>query len=66
MALLPEGDHYGLIWTMTPACALQLAGQNDREFLAELAPHRSNTIRGPIREAKYVLSAGHGAWLLPG
>ena len=37
MALLPEGDHYALIWTMTPERAAQLTCQADHEFLANLA-----------------------------
>ena len=37
MALLPEGDHYGLVWTMTPERASQLTQQTDREFLVNLA-----------------------------
>jgi 2-octaprenyl-6-methoxyphenol hydroxylase len=36
MALLPEGDHYALIWTMTPERAAQLTCQADHEFLANL------------------------------
>ena len=37
MALLPEGDHYGLVWTATPARAEALQAQDDETFLAELA-----------------------------
>jgi len=37
MALLPEGDHYGLVWTATPQRAEALLALDDRLFLAELA-----------------------------
>ena len=37
MALLPEGDHYGLVWTTTPAHGRTLAAMPDSEFLAALA-----------------------------
>ena len=39
MALLPEGDHYGLVWTMTPAAAERALALPDDAFLAELATH---------------------------
>ncbi|MEO8304287.1 MAG: FAD-dependent monooxygenase [Betaproteobacteria bacterium] len=37
MALLPEGDHYGLVWTATPDRAEALQALDDASFLAELA-----------------------------
>jgi len=37
MALLPEGDHYGLVWTATPERAQSLLAEDDGAFLAELA-----------------------------
>jgi len=37
MALLPEGDHYGLVWTTTPEQGKALAAMPDSEFLAALA-----------------------------
>ena len=37
MALLPEGDHYGLVWTATPERAQALQAEDDEAFLAELA-----------------------------
>jgi 2-octaprenyl-6-methoxyphenol hydroxylase len=37
MALLPEGDHYGLVWTATPDRAKALQAEDDEAFLAELA-----------------------------
>jgi len=39
MALLPEHDGYGLVWTATPARAQELLGLDERAFLAELARH---------------------------
>jgi 2-octaprenyl-6-methoxyphenol hydroxylase len=37
LALLPEGDHYGLVWTMTPAAAERALALPDAAFLSELA-----------------------------
>ena len=34
MALLPEGDHYGLVWTLTPERAQALLALDDDDFLA--------------------------------
>ncbi len=39
VALLPEGDHYGLIWTMTPERAERLLVDDDASFLQQLARH---------------------------
>src|SRR4029078_9793758 len=39
LALLPEGDHYGLVWTMTPAKAERMLAESDGAFLAALAQH---------------------------
>jgi 2-octaprenyl-6-methoxyphenol hydroxylase len=36
MALLPEGDHYGLVWTATPERAEALLAIDDGLFLGEL------------------------------
>lgn len=36
IALLPEGDHYGLVWTMTPQRAEVALAQDESEFLAAL------------------------------
>src|SRR6266513_413596 len=36
MALLPEGDHYGVVWTMTPERAQQVLALADDAFLAAL------------------------------
>jgi 2-octaprenyl-6-methoxyphenol hydroxylase len=37
IALLPEGDHYGVVWTMTPERAQQMLALADDAFLAALA-----------------------------
>jgi 2-octaprenyl-6-methoxyphenol hydroxylase len=42
IALLPEGDHYGLVWTATPERAKALQAENDDAFLAELARRFAN------------------------
>jgi 2-octaprenyl-6-methoxyphenol hydroxylase len=39
IALLPEHDGYGLVWTATPARAQELLAFSDDEFLGELARH---------------------------
>ena len=39
MALLPEHEGYGLVWTATPARAQELLALSDAKFLAELARH---------------------------
>src|SRR6185295_13761730 len=39
MALLPEHDRYGLVWTATPDRARELLALDDADFLAELAQH---------------------------
>ena len=39
IALLPEGDHYGLVWTVTPDRARELLVLDDAAFLAQLARH---------------------------
>jgi 2-octaprenyl-6-methoxyphenol hydroxylase len=37
IALLPEGDRYGLVWTMSPALAEKRLAQEQDEFLEDLA-----------------------------
>ena len=37
IALLPEGDHYGLVWTMPPEAAATRLEQDDAAFLRDLA-----------------------------
>jgi 2-octaprenyl-6-methoxyphenol hydroxylase len=39
VALLPEGDHFGLIWTTTPGGADALLALDDAAFLAALERH---------------------------
>ncbi len=45
VALLPEGNHYGLVWTTTPEQAQSLLTLPDAEFLAALA-HRFGSRTG--------------------
>ncbi len=49
VALLPEGDHYGLVWTMAPARAREVLALADPRFLAELANHFGARVRGFVR-----------------
>ena len=46
VALLPERDHYALVWTCTPADAQRLLASPDAEFLAALAAHFGRRVRG--------------------
>ena len=46
MALLPEGDRYGLVWTMTPAKAESMLALADGPFLAALAHHFGTRVTG--------------------
>jgi 2-octaprenyl-6-methoxyphenol hydroxylase len=39
VALLPEGDDYGVVWTMTPARAERVLALSDDAFLDALAAH---------------------------
>lgn len=39
VALLPEGDHYGLVWTVAAERAQALLALSDAEFLSRLAQH---------------------------
>ena len=39
VALLPEGDHYGLVWTVTPPRADELLALDDAAFVAALERH---------------------------
>ncbi len=52
MALLPEGDHYGLVWTMSPTRAESVLALSDDAFLAELAQHFGARVRGFVRVAQ--------------
>jgi 2-octaprenyl-6-methoxyphenol hydroxylase len=51
MALLPEGDHYGLVWTMVPAAAERALALSDAVFLGELAHHFGARVEGFVRVA---------------
>ena len=51
VALLPEGDHFGLIWTTTPRRAEELLALDDNAFLAELARHFGARTGGYTRVA---------------
>ncbi len=46
MALLPEEDHYGLVWTTTPGKASALAALSEQSFLAALT-QRFGPCAGP-------------------
>lgn len=46
LALLPERDHYSLIWTMSPADAQQALALPDKAFVAQLAHHFGPRVRG--------------------
>ena len=49
IALLPEGDHYGLVWSMTPAKAETMLAESDAAFLAALAQHFGDRVTGFAR-----------------
>jgi 2-octaprenyl-6-methoxyphenol hydroxylase len=51
VALLPEGDHFGLIWTTTPRRAEELLAQDDPAFLAGLTRHFGASTGGYTRVA---------------
>jgi 2-octaprenyl-6-methoxyphenol hydroxylase len=60
VALLPKGDRYGLVWTMTPERAAQACALDERAFLAALAAHAGPRIgrivaAGPRRSFPLVL-----------
>jgi 2-octaprenyl-6-methoxyphenol hydroxylase len=50
VALLPKGDRYGLVWTMTPARAEAALAMDDAAFITALAAHAGARI-GRIVEA---------------
>jgi len=52
MALLPEGDHYGLVWTMTPAEADVVMALPDGAFLARVGTSFGSRVRGFLRVAE--------------
>jgi 2-octaprenyl-6-methoxyphenol hydroxylase len=49
MALLPEGDHYGLVWTATPERAKELIELPEAQFLAALAASFGPRVQGFAR-----------------
>ncbi|MDH5285835.1 MAG: FAD-dependent monooxygenase [Betaproteobacteria bacterium] len=51
IALLPERDHYGLVWTVDPARAAPLIAIDERAFLAELARAFGARVAGFTRVA---------------
>ncbi len=46
MALLPQGDRYGLVWTMSPAKAEGVLALSEGDFLAALARHFGSRVTG--------------------
>lgn len=46
IALLPEGDHYALVWTQTPEAARTTLALADPAFVEALAAHFGNRVRG--------------------
>jgi len=49
MALLPERDHYGLVWTMRPHEAEAMLALDERAFLAALATRFGKRVDGFVR-----------------
>jgi len=49
VALLPEGDHYGLVWSMMPAKAEALLAESDAAFLSALAQDFGERVTGFAR-----------------
>ena len=52
IALLPEGDHYGLVWTVTPDRAQALLALDADAFLSQLARHFGNRTGGFLKVAE--------------
>ncbi len=52
MALLPEGDHYGLVWTMTPVEADVVMALSDDAFLARVGASFGARVSGFQRMAE--------------
>jgi len=51
IALLPQSDHYGLVWTVTPNRARELVALDDVAFLDQLARHFGTQTGGFLRVA---------------
>ncbi|MEO6748017.1 MAG: FAD-dependent monooxygenase, partial [Casimicrobiaceae bacterium] len=49
VALLPKGDDFGLVWTMTPARADAVLALGDADFLHALAAHAGTRIGHVVR-----------------
>jgi 2-octaprenyl-6-methoxyphenol hydroxylase len=49
IALLPEGDRYGLVWTQTPDAAQRTLALGDAAFLHELADHFGSRVGRFVR-----------------
>lgn len=45
VALLPERDHYGLVWTQTPEQAARTLALSEADFVAALRAHFGNRVR---------------------
>jgi len=58
VALLPQGDHHGLVWTMTPEIAEAMLALPERAFLEGLARHFGTRVTGFAR------ARGRGAFPL--
>ena len=52
IALLPESDHYSLVWTMAPAKAPATLALSDDDFLASLAQHFGARVTGFVGVAE--------------
>jgi 2-octaprenyl-6-methoxyphenol hydroxylase len=51
VALLPERDHYGLVWTMRPDEGEAMLALDERAFLAALASRFGTRVTGFVRSA---------------
>ena len=51
VALLPEGDHYGLVWTLAPDRVEPMCALDDTAFLAALSLHFGRRVGGFTRVA---------------
>lgn len=51
VALLPEGDHYGLVWTLAPDRVEPMCALDDTAFLEALALHFGTRVGGFTRVA---------------
>ena len=52
IALLPEADHYALVWTVTPDRARNLLAAGDADFLAALSAQLGGRVGGFTRVAQ--------------